>query len=45
MRPHSNGRAYLNFLSGHDDAPQVMRDGVGAATDEKLARIRRCTIL
>lgn len=41
MRPHSNGRAYLNFLSGHDDTPQVMRDGVGAATYERLARVKR----
>ena len=40
-RPHSNGRAYLNFLSGHDDTPQVMQDGVGAATYQRLARIKR----
>lgn len=41
MRPRSNGRAYLNFLSGHDDDPAVMRDGVGAATYERLARVKR----
>lgn len=41
MRPHSNGRAYLNFLSGHDDDPSVMRDGVGAKTYERLSRIKR----
>jgi FAD/FMN-containing dehydrogenase len=41
MRPYSNGRAYLNFLSGHDDDPQVMRDGVGAETYARLACIKR----
>lgn len=40
MRPYSNGRAYLNFLSGHDDDPLVMREGVGSANYDKLARIK-----
>lgn len=41
LRPYSNGRAYLNFLSGHDDDPRIMRDGVGAATYDGLAQIKR----
>jgi FAD/FMN-containing dehydrogenase len=41
LRPHSNGRAYLNFLSGHDDDPSIMREGVGGATYDRLARIKR----
>jgi len=41
LRPYSNGRAYLNFLSGHDDDPGIMRDGIGAATYDRLARIKR----
>jgi hypothetical protein len=39
MRPYSNGRLYLNFLSANDDS-NVMRDGVGRGTYEKLARIK-----
>jgi FAD/FMN-containing dehydrogenase len=39
MRPYSNGRLYLNFLSANDD-PNVMRDGVGRETYEKLAKIK-----
>ena len=39
MRPYSNGRLYLNFLSANDD-PDVMRDGVGREIYEKLARIK-----
>jgi FAD/FMN-containing dehydrogenase len=41
MRRHSNGRLYLNFLSGHDDDPKVMREGIGAGTYERLAGIKR----
>jgi FAD/FMN-containing dehydrogenase len=41
MRPYSNGRAYLNFLTGHDDDPLVMREGIGSATYDELARIKR----
>jgi len=39
MRPYSNGRLYLNFLSANDD-PNVMRDGVGRETYKRLARIK-----
>jgi FAD/FMN-containing dehydrogenase len=39
MRPYSNGRLYLNFLSANDDR-NVVRDGVGRGTYEKLARIK-----
>jgi FAD/FMN-containing dehydrogenase len=39
MRPYSNGRLYLNFLSANDD-PDVMRDAVGRETHERLARIK-----
>jgi FAD/FMN-containing dehydrogenase len=39
MRPYSNGRLYLNFLSANDD-PNVMRDGVGRETYEKLAKVK-----
>jgi len=39
MRPYSNGRLYLNFLSANDDR-NVMRDGVGRGIYEKLARIK-----
>jgi FAD/FMN-containing dehydrogenase len=39
MRPYSNGRLYLNFLSANDDR-NVMRDGVGRGTYEKLTRIK-----
>jgi len=40
MRPYSNGRLYLNFLSGHDGDPKVVREGVGAETYDRLARIK-----
>jgi len=40
MRPYSNGRLYLNFLSANEDDPQVVRDGVGRGTYEKLAKIK-----
>jgi FAD binding domain len=33
MRPYSNGRLYLNFLSANDDR-NVVRDGVGRGTYE-----------
>jgi FAD/FMN-containing dehydrogenase len=39
MRPYSNGRLYLNFLSANDDA-NVMRDGVGRENYEKLAKVK-----
>ena len=39
MRPYSNGRLYLNFLSANDDF-NVMRDGVGRETYEKLAKVK-----
>jgi FAD/FMN-containing dehydrogenase len=39
MRPYSNGRLYLNFLSANDDS-NVMRDGVGRETYEKLAKVK-----
>jgi hypothetical protein len=40
MRPFSNGRLYLNFLAADDDDHGVVRDGIGAATYERLARIK-----
>jgi len=40
MRPYSNGRLYLNFLSANEDDPQIVRDGVGRETYEKLAKIK-----
>ena len=40
MRPYSNGRLYLNFLSANEDDSQVVRDGVGHETFEKLAKIK-----
>jgi len=39
MRPYSNGRLYLNFLSANDD-PNVMRDAVGRETYARLTRIK-----
>ena len=39
MRPYSNGRLYLNFLSANDD-PVLMRDGVGRETYARLAKIK-----
>jgi FAD/FMN-containing dehydrogenase len=40
MRPYSNGRLYLNFLSANEDDSQVVRDGVGHDTYEKLTKIK-----
>jgi FAD/FMN-containing dehydrogenase len=40
IRPYSNGRLYLNFLSENDGDPTAARDAVGAETYEKLARIK-----
>jgi hypothetical protein len=40
MRPYSNGRLYLNFLSANDADAQLVRDGVGRVTYEKLAKIK-----
>jgi FAD binding domain/Berberine and berberine like len=40
MRPFSNGRLYLNFLAADDDDHGVVRDGIGAATYERLASIK-----
>jgi FAD/FMN-containing dehydrogenase len=40
IRPYSNGRLYLNFLSGHDGDAKAMREGVGAETYDRLARIK-----
>ena len=40
IRPYSNGRLYLNFLSGHDGDAKAIREGVGAETYDRLARIK-----
>ena len=40
MRPYSNGRLYLNFLSADDGDPKVVRVGVGAETYDRLVRIK-----
>jgi len=40
MRRYSNGRLYLNFLSAHDGDPKLVREGVGAETYDRLARIK-----
>ena len=40
MRPYSNGRLYLNFLSATENNPDVVRDAVGRETYERLARIK-----
>jgi Berberine and berberine like len=40
MRPYLTGRLYLNFLSANEDDPNVVRDGVGRKSYEKLARIK-----
>jgi FAD/FMN-containing dehydrogenase len=40
IRPYSNGRLYLNFLSGDDGDAKAMREGVGAETYDRLARIK-----
>jgi FAD/FMN-containing dehydrogenase len=41
IRPHTNGRLYLNFLAGDDAQPTVIRDGIGADTYQKLVAIKR----
>jgi FAD/FMN-containing dehydrogenase len=41
MRPHSNGRLYLNFLAGDEGQPAVIRDGIGADTYQRLVTIKR----
>jgi hypothetical protein len=38
MRPFPNGRLYPNFLSGADG--RLLREGLGAGTYDKLARIK-----
>ena len=40
IRPYSNGRLYLNFLSGHDGDPKLVRESVGAETYDRLAKIK-----
>jgi FAD/FMN-containing dehydrogenase len=40
LRPYSNGRLYLNFLSGADGEDGVVRDAVGAKTYERLAAVK-----
>jgi hypothetical protein len=41
MRPHSNGRFYANFFTGQDGEGQVIRDGIGAATHDRLVQVKR----
>jgi Berberine and berberine like len=41
MRPHSNGRVYLNFFAGADGEPATIRDSIGAETYERLVTIKR----
>jgi FAD/FMN-containing dehydrogenase len=40
IRPYSNGRLYLNFLSGHDGDAKAIRECIGAETYDRLARIK-----
>ena len=40
VRPYSNGRVYLNFLAGDDGDQRLVREGIGAETYERLARIK-----
>jgi FAD/FMN-containing dehydrogenase len=41
LRPRSNGRFYANFFTGQDGEGQVIRDGVGAATHDRLVQVKR----
>jgi FAD/FMN-containing dehydrogenase len=41
IRPYSNGRVYLNFLAGDDGQPEIIRDGIGADTYQRLAAIKQ----
>ncbi len=41
LRPRSNGRFYANFFTDHDREGQVIRDGVGAATHDRLVQVKR----
>jgi FAD/FMN-containing dehydrogenase len=40
IRPYSNGRLYLNFLSGADGETGTVREAVGAQTYDRLAAIK-----
>jgi FAD/FMN-containing dehydrogenase len=40
IRSYSNGRLYLNFMSGNDGEAGVVREGIGSETYEKLAAIK-----
>jgi len=41
VRPYSNGRLYLNFLSGDDGDTRVVRDGIGQRRTRGSPRPRR----
>ena len=41
MRPRSNGRFYANFFTGQDGEGQVIRDGVGAVTHDRLIQVKK----
>ena len=40
VRPHSNGRLYLNFLAGVDSQQAIVRDAIGAETYDRLVAIK-----
>jgi Berberine and berberine like len=40
MRKYSNGRTYLNFMATSDGDTGMMRDSLGAATYDRLVKIK-----
>jgi FAD/FMN-containing dehydrogenase len=41
VRPHSNGRLYLNFLAGSEGEATVVREAIGTDTYKRLREVKR----